>query len=197
MTASLPEEEGSVATVEAARPKGHTPSKKELGKITPKRKAGGRATEPPPANRREAMKRAREKNRQARIEQRQGMMEGKEEYLLARDKGPERALVRDIVDARRNIASYFLPAALIILIGGSNSMPVQVRAFSTTLWFVLLLGTVVDSALLSRKVKTMVTARFPNRATRNGSLYYYAIMRSISLRRMRMPKPRVKVGDKI
>jgi hypothetical protein len=197
VTDSAPDEDGSVATEEAGRPKAYTPSKKELGKITPKRKAGGRVVEAPPANRREAMKRAREKNRQARTEQRQGMMDGKEEYLLPRDKGPERALVRDIVDARRNLASYFLPAALLIVVGGSGGMPAQVRAFSTTLWFVLLFGTVVDSALLSRRVKKTLTERFPNRTIRTGSLYFYAVMRSISLRRMRMPKPRVKTGDKV
>src|SRR5690606_32859094 len=87
------------------RPRAYTVSKREMGKITPKRRQGGRKVEPPPANRREAMKRMREKQRQARAEARAGMLAGKEEYLPARDKGPERRLVRDIVDARRNLAS--------------------------------------------------------------------------------------------
>ena len=100
--------------------KAYTPSKKDLGKVTPKRKAGGRrAAEPPPANRREALRRMRQKQREARAEARAGMMAGKEEYLFPRDKGPERALVRDIVDSRRNVATYFLPGALVVLIGSS------------------------------------------------------------------------------
>jgi hypothetical protein len=197
VTDSSPQEESSVATVAGARTKSYTPSKKELGKITPKRKAGGRVVEAPPANRREAMKRARAKQREARAEQRAGMMAGKEEYLLPRDKGPERGLVRDIVDSRRNLASYFLPGALIVVIGGSTAMPPQVRLFANMLWFALALAVLVDSVLLTRRIKKLVTERFPRSTVRPRSLYFYAIMRSISFRRMRMPSPRVKTGGKI
>lgn len=197
MTDAAPESDGSVTTVEPTRTKAYTPSKKELGKITPKRKAGGRVVEPPPANRREAMKRSREKARQARMERRQGMMEGREEDLLPRDKGPERRLTRDLVDARRNLASYFIPAAVIILIGGSAGMPAEVQIFSTTLWGLLFVGVIVDSVLLSRRLKKTLNERFPKRSVGNGALYFYAVMRSISLRRMRMPKPQVKLGDKV
>ncbi len=53
---------------------------------------------------------------------------GKEEYLLARDKGPERALVRDIVDSRRTVGTFFFGGALIVLIGSSGAMPPTVQA---------------------------------------------------------------------
>ena len=33
---------------------------------------------------------------------------GDERYLLARDRGPERALVRNIVDSRRTVGTWFL-----------------------------------------------------------------------------------------
>lgn len=196
VTDSSPDEDGSVVTVAGVRTKSYTPSKKELGKATPKRKAGGRAVEAPPANRREALKRARIKQRESRAEARAGMMAGKEEYLLPRDKGPERALVRDIVDSRRNLASYFLPGALIVVIGGSAAMPAQVRLGANLLWFMLALAVVADSVLLSLRIKKVVTQRFPRTTVRPRSLYFYAIMRSISFRRMRMPAPRVKVGAK-
>jgi hypothetical protein len=195
--ASSTDEDGSVVTVAGIRTRAYTPSKKELGKLTPKRKAGGRVIEPPPANRREAMKRARAKQRESRAEARAGMMAGKEEYLLPRDKGPERALVRDIVDSRRNIASYFLPGALIVVIGGSSSMPAQVRLGANLLWFMLALAVVVDSVLLSRRIKKQLGERFPRTTMRPRSLFFYGIMRSISFRRMRMPAPRVKTGAKV
>lgn len=179
------------------RPRAYTPSKKELGRPTPKRKAGGRASEPPPANRREALRRARQKQREARAEARAGMMAGKEEYLLPRDKGPERALVRDIVDARRNLASYFLPGALIVIVGSSTAMPALVRAASNVFWFAIAVGVIVDSVLLSRRVGRLVGERFPKSTIRRRTLYTYAIMRSLSFRRMRMPAPKRKLGEPV
>lgn len=127
-----PATEAGDASTAGARAKGYTLSKKELGLATPKRKQG-RTAEPPPANRREAMKRMRRKQREARIEARAGMMAGKEEHLLPRDKGPERALVRNIVDARRNVASFFLPVALIVVVGSSGAMPPAVRSHDLAL----------------------------------------------------------------
>ncbi len=191
------ESDETVATVADSRPRGYTPSKKELGKITPKRKAGGRVAEPPPANRREALRRMRQKQRESRSEARAGMMAGKEEYLLPRDKGPERALVRDLVDSRRNVATYFLPGALIVLLGSSSAMPPQVRLGANLMWFTLALAVIVDSFLLSRRIKKAVVERYPNSAKLPRSHYWYAIMRSLSFRRMRMPAPRVKLGDTV
>jgi Protein of unknown function (DUF3043) len=179
------------------RSKAYTPSKKDLGKITPKRKAGGRRpSEPPPANRREALRRMRLKQRESRAEARAGMMAGKEEFLFPRDKGPDRALVRDVVDSRRNVASYFLLGALIVLIGSSQAMPPVVRYVADLLWAFLAVAVIVDSILLVRKVKRRLRERFPKEAVRRGT-GFYAIMRSLSFRRMRMPAPRVKIGQAI
>jgi DUF3043 family protein len=194
LTSQNDAEESAAVTVASARSRAYTPSK---GKVTPKRKAGGRAAEPPPANRREALKRMRTKQREERAEQRAGMMAGKEEFMLARDRGPERALVRDIVDSRRNVASYFLPGALIVVLGSSGAMPPQVQLAANLFWFLLAVGVVIDSFLLSRKIRTLLEQRYPKSTTKPRSHYWYAIMRSLSFRKIRMPKPRVKIGEKI
>lgn len=184
---------------DAARPKGYTPSKKELGVPTPKRTNANRrrAAEPAPANRREAYKRTRERQRADRAERTAGMRAGDERYMLARDRGPERALVRDVVDSRRTIGTWFFGGALIVLIGSSGAMPPTVRLISNMLWAALALGVVADSILISRRVGKLVRERFPKTAQRMGSLYLYGIMRSITFRRMRMPKPKVQIGDTI
>ena len=183
--------------VEPAAPRrGYTPSKKELGKVTPKRGAARRAAEPPPTNRREAARRLRDKQRQARAEAREGMRQGKEEYLLPRDKGTDRALVRDVVDSRRNVASYVIFGFFILIFTTSPALPVGVRVTANMLFYVMLLAVVLDSMVLARKVKAVLGQRFPKDPIRKGTTWY-AIMRSLSIRRLRIPAPRVKPGEKI
>jgi hypothetical protein len=43
----------------------------------------------------------------------------------------------------------------------------------------------------------MVGAKFPKHSETSGALSRYAIMRAMSVRMMRMPKPKVKPGDQI
>ena len=186
-------------TAATTQPRGYTPSKRERGVPTPKRSSADRRrmNEPPPANRREAMKRQRERAREERREAAEGMRRGDERYLLARDRGPERALARDIVDSRRTVGTYFFVGAFIVIIGSWQTMPVAVQLGSNILWVVLALAVVVDSVLIARKIKRMVRERLPKSTQRMGSLYFYGIMRGLTFRGMRVPKPRVQVGAKI
>ena len=181
------------------RPKGYTPSKKELGQATPKRQATGRrfAEAAAPANRREQLKQMRERQRTERAEAAAGMKAGDERYLLARDRGPERALVRNIVDAKRTAGTWFFAGAIIVFIGSTGAMPPVVQIGANLLWAILAIAVLVDSVLIARKVKKLVTERFPNTTQRIGSLYLYGIMRGLTFRRMRVPKPQVELGDKI
>ncbi|MFG1608299.1 DUF3043 domain-containing protein [Actinoplanes sp. NPDC049265] len=184
--------------VAPARPKSYTPSKKELGQATPKRASSQRrVAEPAPTNRREAYKQMRERNREERAEAAAGRMSGDERYLLARDRGPERALVRDIVDSRRTVGTWFFAGAIIVLIGSSTRMPQAVQLASNLLWAVLAVGVIIDSFLISRRVRALVKERFPKTTQRMGSLALYGIMRGLTFRRMRVPKPAVDLGAKL
>lgn len=172
----------------SARTRGYTPSKKELGQQTPKRpKAGRRAVaDAKPLTKEEARQRRRELRAEAAAEFRR---EGG-----PRDRGPERALARDVVDSRHNAGTWFFGGALVVLIGSAQTMPPTVRLASNLLWAFLAVAVVIDSVLISRKIKKLVRARFPKTTQRMGSLYLYAIMRAITFRRMRTPVPRVKIG---
>jgi hypothetical protein len=182
----------------APRPKGYTPSKKELGVVTPKRQTSGRRVgEPAPANRRDANKSVRERQRAERAEASAGMRAGDERYLLARDRGPERRLARNIVDSRRTVGTWFFAGALIVLIGSSTRMPPAIQLGANLLWAILAIGVIVDSILIARKIGRLVRERFPNSGVRKGSLAMYGIMRGLTFRRMRVPKPQVQLGDKV
>jgi hypothetical protein len=181
--------------VAPAAPKAYTPKK---GEATPKRViAGRRPVEAPPMDRREALKRSRQKDRETRTQQREGMMAGDPRYLMARDKGADRALVRDIVDSRFNIGTYLIVALFLIVFGSSPAMPRAIQAGSNLLLLFMVLAFVVDSILLCRRVRKLVRERLPKENARWGALYRYAIMRTLSFRRLRIPKPRVKPGDAI
>lgn len=186
-------------TSRARPPRGYTPSKRELGVVTPKRAntQRRRGAEPPPATRREAARRMRERRRAQRVETLEGVRRGDDRYLLPRDRGPERALVRNIVDSRRTLGTWFFGGALVVLIGSSPAMPPLVRLAGNLMWALLAFGTVVDSVLIARRIKKLVWERFPHTTQRRFSLYLYGIMRAITFRRMRMPKPQVDIGEAV
>ncbi|MDP9816837.1 hypothetical protein J3R04_002807 [Spirilliplanes yamanashiensis] len=180
-------------------PRGYTPSKRELGKQTPKRSSvqRRRVAEKAPENRREAYRQLRDRQRAERAEATAGMKAGDERYLLPRDRGPERSLVRDVVDSRRTVGTYFFGGALVVLIGSQPMMPKVVQLGTNILWVILAAGVVIDSILIARKVKRLVRERFPKSDQRLGSLYLYGIMRGLTFRRMRIPKPKVEIGAQV
>ena len=168
------------------------------GRPTPKRKdsqkrRGGPVT-PPPANRREAARRIREQGKEQRAQTKRGAKAGEPRYLMKRDQGPVRQLVRDMVDSRRHIGVLLLPAALLPVLAQLTGSP-QVLALATTLWLATLLAAVGDFALTAFLVRRRVRADFPDDPGR-GHLFY-ATMRTAQFRRFRLPKPVVQVGEQV
>jgi hypothetical protein len=181
--------------VDSVRAKAHTPSKRDLGQTTPKRRETVRRTiEKPPSDRKEQAKRLREKARQERAEARAGQLAGDQKYLLPRDRGGERELVRDIVDSRRTIGTWFFG---ITFVGFNRALNPSVYLAANLLFLLFAVATAADSYLITRRVQKLVTERFPKTEQRMRSLYFYAIMRGISFRFIRNPKPKVKPGAKI
>jgi Protein of unknown function (DUF3043) len=173
------------------RARSHTPSKRELGQLTPKRP--GTQRRPAGATKPLTKEEAREQRRKRRAE---AAAEFRREGG-PRDRGPEKALARNVVDSRRTVGTWFFAGALLVLFGSQPTMPPVVRLASNLLWAVLALGVVVDSVLISRKIKKLVRERYPKTDQRMGSLYLYAIMRAMTFRRMRAPRPRVEIGDPV
>ncbi|MGY1724702.1 DUF3043 domain-containing protein [Blastococcus sp. SYSU DS0533] len=167
------------------------------GRPTPRRsEAQGRRVgppPPPPTTRKEAYKRMREQQALRRAEARQGIARGDADHLPARDRGPERKLVRDLVDSRRNVGSFFLAIAGVALVGTFvPSMAVKSYTSFVLLGFFLLL--IMDSVVLGRKIKSTVRARFPDGNHKMKGLVWYGISRSTMIRRWRFPKPEVPLG---
>ncbi|MDT0444100.1 DUF3043 domain-containing protein [Streptomyces johnsoniae] len=165
------------------------------GRPTPKRseaEALRRAVVKPATNRKEAARRAKEARKTALSKQREALLSGDERHLPARDRGPLRRFTRDFVDAKWHVAEFFLPIAVLILV--LSMMPsLQLRNIALLLWLAVILMIVADSVLLTRRLKKQLRARFPDESLRGTSAY--ALMRTMQMRRMRLPKPQIKRGE--
>jgi hypothetical protein len=129
-------------------------------------------------------------------DRREKMMAGEDAYLLPRDKGPVRRLVRDIVDSRRNVLGLFMPSAL-GLIFVMLALPPQLQQGVSFAMPVLLLIMAIDGFIVGRKANRLVNEKFPNNTESGWKLGLYATSRASQLRRMRAPRPQVNRGDKV
>ena len=182
------------------------------GRPTPKRReAEGRRgpVAPPPMTQREAIKRSKdqgksltkEEKRALSAERRERMMSGDEKYVLPRDRGPVRAYVRDLVDARRNIAGILLPIAVLSFVILLIPIP-TVQSYGPLVLLVAIVAAVLDTVIFARAIGQNVRAKFPkgdssDLSTKSSALGFYAFNRACLFRRWRVPRPRVAVGTKI
>ena len=124
----------------------------------------------------------------------QALQRGEEWALPPKDRGPVRALARDVVDARRGVGEYYIftIGVLIVLL----ILPWQGAKIAADGFVVLLLAMMLGEGwVVASKVKRLAQQRYPNESTKG--LTMYVTFRGISLRRMRLPKPRVDRGAKI
>ncbi|MGW1724717.1 DUF3043 domain-containing protein [Streptomyces sp. NPDC002306] len=142
-------------------------------------------------SRKDASKRQREERRQAMDRQRQALASGDERYLPARDKGPVRKFARDFIDSRFNIAEFFLPMAVVILVLSMVRVG-SLQSIALLLWLVVIVLIVLDSILSGFRLKKRLAERFPDQSRRGAVAY--GLMRSLQMRRLRLPKPQVKRG---
>lgn len=164
------------------------------GRPTPKRSEAQtqrRSLSKPPANRKEAAKRAREARRTDLAKQREALANEDERFLPLRDRGPVRRYTRDFVDSRWHVAEFFLPTALLILI--MSIMPsVAAKNLSLVVWLGVIVMIAFDSVLTARRLKQALKDRFPNENLKGATRY--GLMRTLQMRRMRLPKPQIKRG---
>ncbi|BDD82048.1 hypothetical protein TPB0596_18110 [Tsukamurella pulmonis] len=131
-------------------------------------------------------------------ERRELMMQGDERYLPARDQGPVKAYVRDLVDAKRHVSTMFIPLAVAVMVFMfvTVNMP-EFAGIPMLLLLVMITVMAIEGILTGRRVNNRVRERWPDTTETGFRLGWYAFMRSTQLRRMRIPRPRVKPGDAV
>lgn len=144
---------------------------------------------------REAKKVLSAENRVKAQERRRRMMAGEQDYLLARDRGPVRAYVRDLVDSRRNLVGLFMPLALLLIF--TLFLSPQAQAIVTLAMMVMMIFMVLEGVLLGRSISNKIRARFPDSTDTGFRIGWYAFVRASQIRKLRVPHPRVKPGDAV
>ena len=144
----------------------------------------------------EERKAARAAQRQAataeRAKAREAMLAGDERYLPAQHAGPARRFARDYVDSRFNVGELLLPIAGVVLLLGLLPPLARYSVYFVPLLYVFALGVVVNGFFLARRVNRLAAERFGDSARGVGR---YAALRSAQVRRLRMPKPKVRRGQ--
>ena len=161
------------------------------GRPTPKRSEAQRVRRggpvpPPPRTRKEAAQRARDEAKAARSSVREGRT------LLPRDAGPVRALVRDVVDARRSIGTLMLPLALVLLLAQASGNR-RVLDVALTVWLVGVVAMVTDLVLTARTLRRRLREQFPQEQRLRGHIAY-GLLRTTVFRRWRVPAPTTSPG---
>ncbi|GMA92725.1 DUF3043 domain-containing protein [Homoserinibacter gongjuensis] len=164
------------------------------GRATPTRKEREAARKRPlvPDDRRAAAKASKAELAARRDRARVGMERGEERYLPARDKGPQKRFVRDYVDARWSVGEILLPLMVLVIL--TYFIPNEFIAIYalTAVWAVILL-VVIDCLILGRTLRKKLAAKFG--ADKVEKVTWYAAMRAVQLRALRLPKPQVKRGE--
>ena len=169
------------------------------GHATPTRKEKEAARKRPlvSSDRAAARKQARTQMQLQRDKARIGLANGDEKYLPARERGPVRHFARDFVDRRRNVGELLIPFLFAILvflfIAGVSGHPEWTNYATAIVYPLIIMSVVVDVIVMTRSLRKELKTRFEPDETR-GTMAY-AVMRSMQLRRMRLPKPQMKHGD--
>jgi hypothetical protein len=167
------------------------------GAPTPKRSAAQANRRQPyqaPTDRKAATRQSRDRNRVERIRRTDAYQRGEQWALPPKDQGPVKALARDVVDARRSVGEYYM-ILVIVVVAGLLVLPDSLKFVADLVVLVLIAAIAIEGWFVGRKIKRLAAERHPGQSTRGVAAY--AMFRGVNLRRLRMPKPRVKPGDRI
>lgn len=167
------------------------------GRPTPSRKeaqAAARARAKVPRTRKEQVAAQRAARGETSQKMRQAMKTGDDRYLPARDRGPVRRFIRDYVDSRFSLIELMVPLLVLSMILGYSGNPRMIQLGNTVL-FTTILVILVDILMLRVRLRREMARRFPDEPTKG--ITFYAALRSLQMKFLRMPKPQVKIGEKL
>lgn len=177
---------------ETTQNKGITAKK---GHPTPKRNQVQQSNLHPlvPKDRKASRKAAKERNRRRQDAEYEAMRTGDITHMPAAERLPLRIYIRDYVDSRWNIAEFFMPFILVMLVLSLlilNWMPVLSVWFMGIMYLYFIVA-IVDLFVLWHGLKKQLIKRYgPSSVDKRMRSGMYATQRAMNIRRWRLPKPR-------
>lgn len=171
------------------------------GRPTPKRSEARAARKKPVVTPRGGGKAATKADRAERAElrrkMREGLRTGDERYYPAVVAHPERALVRDVIDARTSFGWYAMAGWLVgVVLTLVPSAPVQI--LGSLVFPVVVIILIADAWTAARAVKRALARKWPDGTEQSRrSLVWYGIARNTQFRSSRRPPPRVEKGAQL
>ena len=89
-----------------------------------------------------------------------------------------------------------MPLAILVFLALLVPLP-QVQSYITLLCTAMLLVMAIEGFVNGRKIAKLAREKFPKEAVSGRSIGWYAFVRASQIRRLRVPKPRLKAGDPI
>jgi hypothetical protein len=167
------------------------------GRATPTRREAEQARRQPlvPTDRRAAQKVSRAKLAEERARARAGLAAGDERYFLPRDRGPQRRFARDAVDSRFTLGELAFPLLAVLLLV-TFVVPPQTGLVLFPVVYGIGALMLLDGWLRARRIRKQLAAKLGGDDRIERGLTLYVISRSIQMRPLRSPKPRVKRGER-
>jgi hypothetical protein len=167
------------------------------GRPTPTRKeaqAAARARAKAPRTRKERAAAQRLQRSESSSKMREAMKSGDERYLPARDRGPVKRFIRDYIDSRFSFVELMIPVLLVTTVMAWSGNP-TLASYGNAVLFGMLLLIVVDMIRMRFRLRREISARFPDASLKGTT--YYAVMRSLQMKFMRLPKAQVRIGQRL
>lgn len=163
------------------------------GRATPTRKEQEAARRRPlvPKDRRLAARQNRSALAAEREKARVGLAKGDEKYLPARDKGPQKRYARDYVDARFSAGELLMPLLVVIII--TFVLPEELGVYAMLAFWAVFLIVVIDCVVLGFQLRGKLAAKYGK--DKVEKVTWYASMRAVQMRFLRLPKPQIKRGE--
>jgi Flp pilus assembly protein TadB len=174
-------------------------SNAKKGKPTPARKQQEAARKRPlvTPKTKEARQAERAALRARRLEAQKGLANGDPKYLTKRDSGPQRSLLRDVVDSRfltaGEVLMVFMVVTLFFTYTSTKITPLTLALSDAVL--LLFVVYLIDTVLIFLKAKKVATRKFGAGNLQRG-IWFYVAVRSMYPRFMRTPKAKVRRGHK-